>query len=331
MAKETAKQEITGAGTAPDYLDICGQEAAKRAIEVAVAGRHHLLFVGSPGCGKTLLAKRIPTIFPALSEAEIMELTKIYSAAGMLDANCPSVTERPFREVHHTVTKSALVGGGLIPSPGEITLASKGVLFLDEIAEVPRAVLETLRQPLESREVRIVRSGGIYRYPADCLLVGAMNPCPCGNYPDRNRCNCTEAQIRAYQGKLSQPLLDRIDICVQVTGVKYEELRRKETGASSAEMRSRVCRAWEIQKRRFGKSGTECNAQMDMRETEIYCRLGSVEEKLMQAAFEKYHLTARSFHKILRVARTIADLEGEETIRDSHILEAISYRTTETV
>ena len=233
-----------------DYQDIKGQKLAKRAAEVAVAGNHNMLMIGPPGAGKTMIAKRIPTILPPLTKEESMELTKLYSIVGGLNANQPLILERPFREVHHTTTKSALIGGGLIPRPGEISLADKGVLFLDEIAEFQKPVLEMLRQPLEEHFIKIIRNRGVYHFPAEFLLVAAMNPCPCGNYPDLNKCLCTSTQIQAYLSKISQPLLDRIDICVEAERVAYEDLQgaREE---SSKDIRERVIMARERQKERY--------------------------------------------------------------------------------
>lgn len=241
-----------------DYQDIKGQKLAKRAAEVAVAGNHNMLMIGPPGAGKTMIAKRIPTILPPLTKEESMELTKLYSIVGGLNANQPLILERPFREIHHTTTTSALIGGGLIPRPGEISLADKGVLFLDEIAEFQKPVLEMLRQPLEEHFIKIIRNRGVYHFPAEFLLVAAMNPCPCGNYPDLNKCLCTSTQIQAYLSKISQPLLDRIDICVEAERVAYEDLQgaREE---SSKDIRERVIMARERQKERYKGEGITTN------------------------------------------------------------------------
>lgn len=241
-----------------DYQDIKGQKLAKRAAEVAVAGNHNMLMIGPPGAGKTMIAKRIPTILPPLTKEESMELTKLYSIVGGLNANQPLILERPFREVHHTTTTSALIGGGLIPRPGEISLADKGVLFLDEIAEFQKPVLEMLRQPLEEHFIKIIRNRGVYHFPAEFLLVAAMNPCPCGNYPDLNKCLCTSTQIQAYLSKISQPILDRIDICVEAERVAYEDLQgaREE---SSKDIRERVIMARERQKERYKGEGITTN------------------------------------------------------------------------
>ena len=314
----------------PDFSDIAGQEAVKRAVEVAVAGGHNILFLGPPGAGKTMLAKRIPGILPPLTREESIELTKIYSILGRVSSEQPLIEERPFREVHHTASKPALLGGGQTPLPGEISMAHKGVLFLDELAEFDKAVLEVLRQPLESKEIRLIRTQGTYVYPADFILVGAMNPCPCGCYPDLNRCMCTPAQIQNYLGKISQPFLDRIDICIEVPKVTYESLRGElytPKERDSARMRRRICAAREIQKQRFLKNAYDVNALLEPGDMSRYCDLGSTEEKLMGQAFQAYGMTARTYHKVLKVARTIADLEGEKKIRSVHLKEAIGYRT----
>lgn len=314
----------------PDFSDIAGQEAVKRAVEVAVAGGHNILFLGPPGAGKTMLAKRIPGILPPLTREESIELTKIYSILGRVSSEQPLIEERPFREVHHTASKPALLGGGQTPLPGEISMAHKGVLFLDELAEFDKAVLEVLRQPLESKEIRLIRTQGTYVYPADFILVGAMNPCPCGCYPDLNKCMCTPTQIQNYLGKISQPFLDRIDICIEVPKVTYESLRGElytPKERDSARMRRRICAAREIQKQRFLKNAYDVNALLEPGDMSRYCDLGSTEEKLMGQAFQAYGMTARTYHKVLKVARTIADLEGEKKIRSVHLKEAIGYRT----
>lgn len=310
-----------------DYSDVCGQKAVKRAVETAVAGGHNLLLIGPPGSGKTMTAKRIPTIFPPMTPEESMEITKIYSILGMVDPENPLVRQRPFRSVHHTATKAALVGGGAAPAPGEISLAHEGVLFLDELPEFKKNVLEVLRQPLEEHQIRLSRSQGTYQFPADFMLVGAMNPCPCGCYPDLNRCTCTPGEIQHYLGKLSQPFLDRMDICVEAPKVEYESLKHRGKEETSAAIRKRVCRAREIQSQRYRGTGIRTNAALDAKGVERYCMLGTQEEKLMRHAFAKLGLTARTYHKILKVARTIADLEGSGCIRTEHLQEAIGYRS----
>lgn len=310
-----------------DYSDVQGQEAVKRATEVAVAGGHNILFVGPPGSGKTMIAKRLPTILPIPSLEESMEITKIYSVLGMVDKEKPLITGRPFRSVHHTVTKAALIGGGNIPVPGEISLAHGGVLFLDELAEFQKPVLEVLRQPLEERKIRITRSHGNYLFPSNFILAAAMNPCPCGNYPDLSRCNCTPGQIRQYLSRISQPFLDRIDICIETPRIPYEELRSNRTPESSEEIRKRVIKAREIQQNRYQGTEIMTNAMLTAKEVEVYCRIGGEEEKLMKQAFTSLSLTARTYHKILKVARTIADLDAAQQISKGHLMEAIGYRT----
>lgn len=310
-----------------DYSDIKGQEAVKRAAEVAVAGGHNLLLIGPPGSGKSMIAKRIPTILPPLTKEESMEITKIYSVMGMLDKDRPLITGRPFRSVHHTATKTALTGGGIVPSPGEISLAHGGVLFLDELAEFQKSVLEVLRQPLEDRKIRLTRSHGNYVFPANFILAAAMNPCPCGNYPDMEKCNCTESQIRQYLGRVSQPFLDRIDICIESPRIRYEELSADEVPEGSKEIRERVKKARDIQNQRYKGTGILSNSMLGVKELDTYCSLGKEEELLMEQAFTALGLTARTYHKILKVARTIADLNGAERIGTGHLKEAVGYRT----
>lgn len=310
-----------------DYCDIQGQEAVKRAVEVAVAGGHNILLIGPPGSGKSMIARRIPTILPAMTREESLEITKIYSIMGMVDKESPLITERPYRSVHHTVTRSALIGGGIIPTPGEISLANGGVLFMDELTEFHKPVLEVLRQPLEEHKIRITRKCGSYIFPADFMLIAACNPCPCGNYPDLERCSCTPGQIQQYLSKVSQPFLDRIDICIEVPQVAYVELKSTGEGKSSREMAKGVQRAREIQSSRYRKKEFQVNASIPVKELSTYCRLGLEEEKLMEQAFARLGLTARTYHKTIRAARTIADLAGEKDIKVPHIKEAIGYRT----
>lgn len=315
--------------TLVDYSDIQGQQAVKRAAEVAVAGGHNLLLVGPPGSGKSMMAQRIPTILPPPTLEESMEITKIYSVLGMVDKEHPLITGRPFRRVHHTVTKAALIGGGLIPVPGEISLAHGGVLFLDELAEFQKPVLEVLRQPLEEHQIRITRSHGNYVFPANFTLAAAMNPCPCGNYPNLEKCTCTPSQIQQYLGRISQPFLDRIDICVEAPRISYEDLSAGERQESSESIRRRVCQAREIQNLRYLKTTIRTNSMLSAKDLQRYCVLGAKEERLMKQAFNVLGLTARTYHKILRVARTIADMEMSEQIREHHLKEAIGYRTME--
>lgn len=310
----------------PDFADICGQTAAKRAIEIAVAGGHNLLFAGSPGSGKTMLARRIPTIMPELSQEESLELSKIYSVSGRMGIRGSLIRTRPFCAPHHTITQAAMTGGGSRPKPGEISLATHGVLFLDEFAEFDRRTLEMLRQPLEERKITVDRVAASCDYPASFMLVAAMNPCPCGAYPDRNLCRCTEPQIRRYQSRISRPILDRIDLFVQVSPVSYAELMQREVQESSARIRERVCRAREIQKKRYEGLGLRTNAELSARQLELFCPLGEEELAVMKEAFYRYRLSARSYHRIVRTARTIADLSGCEEIGAEQLCEALAYR-----
>lgn len=310
-----------------DFSQINGQAAVKRAVEVAAAGMHNLLLIGPPGSGKTMIARRIPGILPPLSLEESLEITKVYSIAGLLPKDTPLMTRRPFRAPHHTVTPEALAGGGRAPSPGEVSLSSRGVLFLDELPEFRRSALEILRQPLEERKVCISRAVGTYLFPADFMLVAAMNPCACGYYPDRSLCQCAEREIANYLGKISQPLLDRIDICIQAPRLSYEELTENHKNESSAQIRERVEAAQKIQKNRYEKLPIHFNTHLDAKGVERYCSLGEEEKELLHTAFTKLNLSARAYHKIIKVARTIADLDQEKTIQSRHILEAICYRT----
>ena len=312
-----------------DFADIKGQMAAKRASMIAAAGMHNILYVGPPGSGKTMMAKRMPTIMPALESDEIMELTKIYSVAGCLNDGI-LMNERPFRAPHHSVTRAGLLGGGSVPRPGEITLATKGVLFLDELTEFPQAILESLRQPLEDRKIRIVRAAAEYIYPADFMLVAAINPCKCGYYPDRTRCFCTEHDILRYMGRISQPIWDRFDLNVKVNKVEFSMLSQDEedndSQMTSEQMRSFIGRARDIQKDRFKNDNIHFNSQMSSRQVKKYCGLGNREKDIMEKAYCTFNMTARGYEKVLKTARTIADMEGEENIAVSHLSEAISYR-----
>lgn len=309
-----------------DYSDVYGQAAVKRATEIAVAGNHNLLLIGPPGSAKSMIAKRIPTIFPEMTREESIEITKIYSVLGMLEETDPLICTRPFRSVHHTATKTSLVGGGRIPRPGEISLAHSGVLFLDELPEFSREVLEVLRQPLEEHQIRIARAQGTYQFPANFMLVGALNPCPCGCYPDLNKCRCTEREIQQYIGKLSQPFLDRMDICVEAPRVEYQVLKEKRREEKSEEIRKRVSKARKIQQIRYQSIGILTNAELEGKQLEKYCRLGKKEEQMMRQAFSRLGLTARTYYKILKIGRTIADLDESENIELRHLQEAIGYR-----
>ena len=327
VRKKQGAMDLLRGANYPDYADIKGQHLIKRAVEIAVAGGHNIMMIGPPGAGKTAIAKRIPGILPPLSLEEGIELTGIYSVLGKIDEEHPLMTTRPFREVSATVTKTALLGGGSFPRPGEISLAHKGVLFLDEIAEFPKGILETLRKPLEDHRIKIIRERGEYEFPAEFLLVAAMNPCPCGNYPDLNRCTCTSAQIQSYLGKLSQPLLDRIDLCVDVPKVEYSALTEDKEEETSKLIRERIIKARQLQKERYADKGILTNARLTIQEMEQFCKLGADEREMMKQAYEKFGLTARTYHKLLGVARTIADLEHAEDIKSRHLREALSYRT----
>ena len=312
---------------AHDLALIKGQPMARRALEVAVAGGHNILFVGPPGSGKTMLARAIPTILPDMSFEEALEITKIHSVAGTL-GEAGIITERPFRSPHHTATTVALCGGGnKTVHPGEISLAHGGVLFLDELPEYKRSTLEAMRQPLEDGVITISRAGGTASYPASFTLCASMNPCPCGNYGSKKKqCTCAPNDVRRYRARVSGPLLDRIDIQVEVDGVDYDDLVSEEKGETSAEVKARADAARKIQRLRFEKSKTKANAEMSEKETREYCRLSPEGEEVLRAAFENLRLSARARSRILKVARTIADLDFSENITPDHLYEAISYR-----
>ena len=312
----------------PDFSEVKGQENVKRALEIAAAGGHNILIVGPPGAGKSMMAKRLPGILPDMSRGEMIQSTEIYSVAGLTSREHPIVSMRPFRAPHHTVSAAGLSGGGTSPRPGEISLAHNGVLFLDELPEFRSDVLEVLRQPLEDGEVTVSRVAGTVTYPSRFMLVCAMNPCKCGWYGHPSgRCRCTERDVRRYHSKISGPLLDRIDLIVEVPALDYEELSRRSSAECSADIKKRVNAAREIQRRRFGGDGTMCNAHIGSREMSEICALDAEGEALMHAAFDSMGLSARSYDRILRVARTIADLDGQETISPEHVAEAIQYRT----
>ena len=312
-----------------DYSQVQGQFLMRRATEVAAAGYHNLLYIGPAGTGKTMIAERIPTIMPSCTPQECLEISKVYSICGLLPGRGKLLRHRPFRHPHHSVTATALTGGGRNPVPGEMSLASGGVLFLDEFPEFSKHAIEMLRQPLESRKVILSRVSGRYEFPADFMLVAAMNPCECGYYPDRNRCRCTAQQVRRYLGKISKPILDRIDICVEAAPISFEDLKSTAPQESSASIRKRVETARQIQAERFKGSGISFNSEMKEDHISRYCWLKESDEQFFQRVYQNMNLSARAYGRILKVSRTIADLEGREHIDREHLCEAISYRGLE--
>ncbi len=311
-----------------DLEDVQGQRFVKRGLEIAAAGMHNVLMLGPPGAGKTMLARCIPTILPPLSMEECLEVSAIYSVAGRLGGSNTLITERPFVNPHHTATDKALTGGGVNLHPGSISLAHRGVLFLDEMPEFSKTALEVLRQPLEDKCIHITRSSGSCTYPADFMLVGTLNPCPCGAYPDLAKCTCSEAERRRYIGKLSKPLLDRMDICMEVPQIKFQELMKKQESESSETVRERVIKAQKIQEARLSDIANNLffNSQMRDKEMKVYCSLKESGKKLMEQAFRRLNLSARAYYRILKVARTIADLDHAGQIDEYHLTEAIHFK-----
>lgn len=327
MEETSVGQPAPQAEQMPDFADVGGQKMLRRACEVAVCGMHNLLMIGPPGAGKTMVAKRIPGILPPMEAAERMEVSKIYSVCGRMRKNSGLVEKRPFRAPHHSISPQGLSGGGAIPKPGEVSLAHRGVLFLDELTEFTKSTLEILRQPMEDGQITIARASGSLTFPANFLLVCAMNPCGCGYYPNRLKCRCSQMSVRRYLARVSQPLLDRIDVCAEAEPIAYGDIAGRKRAESSKEIRARVLRVHEIQKERFAGEEWYFNSQIPLARLGEYCALGEEESAYMEGEYERLQMSARAYHKVLKVARTVADLDGSEAIRVRHLTEAVCYRS----